>query len=89
MSDEPISEDDFFDDYGPLPLGEGESMLVSHAVTLNYPTERVWTVVEGSDGALYASPGYHRVNVVDYVITEHPWTDPGRDAVYHRTDPQD
>lgn len=33
----------------------------------------VWTIVEGDDGLMYATPGYHHVNRLNYIITKKPW----------------
>lgn len=46
------------------------------------PTHKVWTVVDGDDGYLYASPGFHIVNKVGYLMTKKPWTDSTKDAVW-------
>ena len=32
-----------------------------------------WTIVEGSRGRLYATPGLHWVNRVGYLHTKQPW----------------
>lgn len=55
------------------PADEGQ-MWFEHQETLAYPPQRVWTVVEGDNGNLYAITGYHIVNVVYYAITEEAWT---------------
>lgn len=34
---------------------------------------RVWTVVEGDSGKWYVGQGYHLVNRIGYLITEHPY----------------
>lgn len=35
--------------------------------------DRVWTMVEGDNGNLYISQGYHRVNRMGYIITALPY----------------
>lgn len=57
----------------PNPDDEGR-LWFEHAETLAYPLRRVWTVVEGDSGALWALPGYHIVDRVYYLITEEEWT---------------
>jgi hypothetical protein len=34
--------------------------------------KKVWTLVEGDDGNLYISSGYHLVNRLNYFITKNP-----------------
>ena len=86
-----ISENRFYDYYKPLPnpivnaknLSLQPEDLWEHDQTLAYPLEQVWTIIEDDYGRnLYACPGYHIVNKLGYVVTEKPWTDPGRDALY-------
>ena len=38
----------------------------------NTEPARVWTLVEGDDGNLYISSGYHLVNRLNYFITHNP-----------------
>jgi len=33
----------------------------------------VWTVLEGDNGRLYVSAGFHYVNRIGYIITRIPW----------------
>lgn len=47
-----------------------------------YPLNRVWTIVEGDDGNLWALTGYHVVNRLHYVITEEEWTEADSDIDY-------
>jgi len=46
-----------------------------HEDVKDLPPNQVWTVVEGDNGKLYASPGFHYVNKLHYVVTEEPWTE--------------
>lgn len=39
------------------------------------PVNQVWTVVEGDNGKLYATTGFHVVNRMYYAVTEEPWTE--------------
>lgn len=79
-----ISESRFWDVYRPLPDPGGNDHIWDYKPTLNYPLNQVWTLIEGEDNYrnLYACPGYHIVNVIGYCVTEKPWTDPTRDAMY-------
>lgn len=38
---------------------------------------KVWTIIEGEDGNLYVSDGYHFVNRIGYFVTERPFTGDG------------
>ena len=38
----------------------------------NSDPDRVWTLVEGDDGNLYVTNGYHLVNRLNYFITKVP-----------------
>jgi hypothetical protein len=38
----------------------------------NSEPARVWTLVDGADGNLYITSGYHLVNRVNYFITHNP-----------------
>jgi len=42
----------------------------------------IWTLVDGDDGKLYVSPGYHLCNRVHYLITEVPWVSKDIEALY-------
>jgi hypothetical protein len=35
--------------------------------------DHVWTIVDSDNGLMYAVPGYHHVNRINYIITEKPW----------------
>ncbi len=53
------------------------------------PVNHVWTILESDDdddGNWYASPGFHVVNRMGYVMTKEPWTDELRDATYFLDD---
>lgn len=66
-----ITEDDFEHQYNPEQVDYEEAR--------RSPVERVWTIVEGDDGNLYAAPGYRVVNRLGYVVTERPW--PSADVI--------
>lgn len=50
----------------------------------NMDIHYVWTVVEtgGDDRSWYASPGFHVVNKLGYVVTAKPWTTGDEEAVW-------
>ena len=53
------------------------------------PLNHVWTIIESGsdeDSNWYASPGFHIVNRMGYVMTKKPWTDELRDAIYFLDD---
>lgn len=64
------------------------SNMREHHEVVNAPLQRVWTILDdgGVTDVLYASPGFHIVNKIGYVITEIPWTDDCKDAIYHDPD---
>jgi hypothetical protein len=76
-----IGEWEFEEQYVPLDSPDGGNTW-EYEDTLQHPPERVWTLLDGEDGGIWASPGYHIVNKIGYVVTEKPWTDPGLDAVW-------
>ena len=57
----------------------GDDKFETYAKELDYvlsiantEPDRVWTLVDGDDGNLYITNGYHLVNRVNYFITKHP-----------------
>lgn len=89
-SNELIGESAFEATYKPLELaGEGDQMVQTYRVAqdaahLRSLTEQhIWAIIEDSEtGNLYASPGYHLVNVVGFIVTEHPWESSNLEAVW-------
>jgi hypothetical protein len=62
-----------------LGKGEHDDKFETYGAELDYVlsianTEpaRVWTLVDGDDGNLYITSGYHLVNRVNYFITHNP-----------------
>ena len=49
----------------------------------NSEPDRVWTLVEGDDGNLYISSGYHLVNRLNYFITKNPCESEYEEAPYY------
>lgn len=64
------------------PDGAEGQQWFSHEQTLAFPLRRVWTVVEGDSGTLWALNGYHVVNRVYYLVTAEEWTDADEDVDY-------
>lgn len=74
---QPMTEDQFFERYRPRPSpgtdpDSGEYRQDEAAIAGADP-RTVWTVIEGDTGGLYAAAGRHRVNRIDYLLTEVPW----------------
>lgn len=66
------------EDYAPIDhsaLGSDSPDYCDFEHLQQIPDRRVWTVVEGDDESLHACAGFHIVNVVYYIVTEHPWQD--------------
>ena len=85
--DDYISEDEFWDDWGVIQKASG--IMFEFEDVKDQPLNHVWTIIEpGSDedGHWYASPGFHIVNRMGYVMTTKPWTDELRDAIYFLDD---
>jgi hypothetical protein len=78
-----ITRDDFDAYFGPRDAPSGDPLWTC-AETRTEPLTHVWTVVTGDNGEdEYASPGYHIVNRVGYVVTTHPWIDDTQDAEWY------
>ena len=78
-----ISEDEFWNDWEVIQKASGE--LFEFEDVKNQPLNHVWTIIETGDDdneSWYASPGFHIVNRMGYVMTKRPWVDDLRDAVY-------
>lgn len=82
----PVSERRFWEHYKPIESITGNQMWEYHEVIASgVPLNRIWTVIEGDTGRTwYASPGFHIVNKLGYVVTEVPWEDATIDAIYDR-----
>lgn len=84
MSTDHISEDEFWDDWGVVQKSSG--VMFEFEDVKDQPINHVWTVVESGDDSIgnwYASPGFHIVNRMGYVMTKKSWIDSQRDAIYH------
>jgi len=87
MSDNYITEDEFWDEWGVVKKPSGD--LFDYEDVKDQPLNHVWTILEtGSDenDNWYASPGFHVVNKLGYVMTEKAWEDDCRDAIYFLDD---
>lgn len=75
-----ISEEEFHTAWGVKTNESGD--LFTFQEVKDQPLNQVWSIIECEDDSWIASPGFHMVNVLGYVMTEKPWTDPVRDAAY-------
>lgn len=85
---EQIGEDEFVETYKPIDASSQGDQIVQtpeEAQALvkakGLSDSNVWTIVD-ADGNLYASPGYHVVNRIGYVVTEKPWETGNEEAVW-------
>lgn len=84
MNNQFISEDQFREEWGVVQKSDGEMFYFDDVK--DQPPEHVWTIVDtGSyeDENLYASPGFHVVNNLGYVMTERAWEADTPDAIYY------
>jgi hypothetical protein len=82
-----ISENEFWDEWEVIQKASGD--LFEFSDVKDQPLNHVWTILEsgdGDDGNWYASPGFHIVNRIGYVMTKRPWTNELRDAIYFLDD---
>lgn len=83
MTTDCISEDEFWSEWGVIQKSSGVMFESEDLRAL--PVNHVWTVLESDDDltkSWYAAPGFRLVNRIGHVLTEKPWTDAGRDAIY-------
>lgn len=76
-----IDEEDFFAQYKPIgnpahggkdPCYEWDEDEIRRA---GIPWTRSWAAVEGDNNSMSLIPGYHKVNVLYFMVTEEPWPD--------------
>lgn len=82
-----ISERDFEDVWGVYLKPSGD--LFEYKDVCDQPLNHVWTIIDSgddNDGNWYASPGFHLVNRLGYVMTKKPWHDITLDAIYFLDD---
>lgn len=85
--DELISEQDFEDIWGVYLLPSDD--LFEFSDVRDKALRHVWTVVssgDDADGNWYASPGFHVVNKLGYVMTTKNWSASTPDAIYFLDD---
>ena len=78
-----ISEGDFHETWGAYVRTDGNFFDLDEVK--HEPLEHVWTIVESgdaSDGSWYATPGFHVVNKMGYVLSRMPWVNETLDAIY-------
>ena len=87
--DQFISEDSFMDDYKPITHSQDGDMVIQsiqeaqdRLKALGLTDDHIWTITE-SEESLFASPGFHVVNRIGYVITERPAKSDVVDAIWH------
>lgn len=81
--DELISEDDFIKIWGAYVRESGDLFFFQDVK--DEPVNLVWTITNSCGGRpdhWIASPGFHIVNVIGYVMTRKPWTSGTPDAFY-------
>jgi len=78
-----IPEDLFVEEFNPSQPFNGESYFEFDEVR-NRDPHTVWTIIDdgGSTDCLYASPGFHVVNKIGYIVTEKPWDADTLDALW-------
>lgn len=68
-------------------VGEDTHLFETYGTDLkrvqNTPINHIWTLLD-CGGKLYLSAGFHRINRLNYVITQIPWTEGQRDYLYHK-----
>lgn len=87
MGNEHISEREFEDVWGMYLKQSGD--FFEFEDVKDQPLSHVWTVVEtgdDQDGNWYATPGFHIVNKIGYVLTKKAWIDSTPDAIYFLDD---
>lgn len=77
-----LSEEEFFEQYEP---DNNDGSFYSYLAVANLNSRYVWTIIEvpgDPKDNLYALPGIHGVNKIDFVVCKKPWTDDIIEAVY-------
>jgi len=75
MQHRTYTDHEFDDLFNPLERESDGEIVRDFADVKDEDARRVWTIVDGEGGGMYALPGFHVVNRVGYVLTEKPWTD--------------
>lgn len=66
---EPITEEES-DQY--FPFYDDAKKYVESKFS-NKPYQHIWSIVEGDSGKMILLNGYHKVNVLDYLVCKIPW----------------
>jgi hypothetical protein len=69
--------EEFIEKYQPIEK-EDESILFEtygedKIMVDSFPVYKVWSLVEGDYNQLFLLPGFHRVNLLNYVLTKNSW----------------
>jgi len=75
-----LTEDQFEEQYQHIPAKDG-GMIRSWDELKSTSIYKIWSVVDGDDGGMYAMPGIHLVNNIGYLKTRKPWTGDGNITV--------
>ena len=84
-----LSFDNFVEQYNPIENDEDSILFETYGEDLEKVKQiakadnrKVWTLVDGEDDKMVLINGYHLVNRVAYVITEHPSKDENLEVLY-------
>jgi hypothetical protein len=79
-----IPEELFEEEFSPRksPVEDGDYYEFDQVKDL--PENTVWTIIDdgGATDCLYASPGFHVVNKIGYIVTQKPWDADTLDALW-------
>lgn len=85
-----IGQDEFVVAFSPFEASaNGDNMVQTYQDAQNLAKKHgcndshIWAIVEGDDDSLYASAGFHVVNVLGFVVTEKPWVTGLEEAVWY------
>lgn len=91
-----IGQDEFMVAFNPIEASaNGDSMVQTYAKAQSLAkksglnNDHIWAIVEGDDGSLYASAGFHVVNVLGFVVTEKPWVTGLEEAVWYECEDEE
>lgn len=79
MSDVDKKYQEWEEKYMPVETSPNHIMFETHGndeeIISAVPNKYVWTVVDGEGSKIYAIPGRHIVNRLNYILCRKPWTD--------------
>lgn len=70
-----LTDTEFEQQFTPVPDAAGDLVRGSDE-GLDPTSTKLWTIVDGDDGGLWALSGWHYVNRIGYLITEEDWCEP-------------